>query len=263
MSITEDAPAAAPAARRHHVRLPGPARRASPWWLLVAACALILLLVALVMGVWWAASSETRIVPPYRVIGTLSAVELDLGAAPVEITGGAGGAVEVSRVERYAFGRRPRETRGVQGGVLRITSRCRDTVLGRCDVSYRIGVPDNVLVNVRTSSGRVHISGLNGSARVTTGSGAIAIDAFCGFTLVAASTSGDVRGAAECSPDRLELRSDSGDVHAVVPVGRYRVDAHSDRGPAPRVRNVTVADDAAFTVQALSGSGAVTVDGGR
>jgi hypothetical protein len=263
MSITEDAPAAASAARRPHVRLPGPARTASPWWLLVAASALVLIAVALVMGVWWAASSETRIVPPYRVVGTLSSVELDLGAAPVEITGGAGGAVEVGRVERYAFGRRPRETRSVQDGVLRITSRCRDTILGRCDVAYRIGVPDNVLVSVRTSSGRVHIGGLNGSARVTTGSGPIAIDGFCGFTLVATSTSGNVSGAAECSPDRIELRSGSGDVHAIVPVGRYRVDAHSDRGPAPRVRNITVADDAAFTVQALSGNGVVTVDGGR
>jgi DUF4097 and DUF4098 domain-containing protein YvlB len=130
-------------------------------------------------------------------------------------------------------------------------------------VSFRIAVPDNVLVNVRTSSGDVRIEGLNGSARVTTGSGAVAIDGFCGFTLVATSSSGDVKGGAECSPDRIELRSGSGDVAASVPVGRYRVDAHSDRGPAPRVRNITVADDAAFTVQALSGSGVVTVDGGR
>jgi putative adhesin len=261
MSITEDAPAAAPA-RRSHVRLPGPARRASPWWLLVAASALLLIGLALVMGVWWAASSTTRIVAPSRVIGTLSAVELDLGAAPVEITGGAGGAVEVSRAEEYAYGRRPTVTRRVDAGVLRITSRCRDTILGRCHVSFRIAVPDNVLVNVRTSSGRVHISGLNGSARVTTDSGAVAIDGFCGFTLVATSTSGPVSSAAECSPDRIELRSDSGNVRAAVPVGRYRVDAHSDRGTA-RVRGLTVADDAAFSVQAISGSGDVTVEGGR
>ena len=55
---------------------------------------LVLAGVAAVMGAWWAASRETRIAT-YRVIGTLSAVELDLGAAPVEIAGGAGGAVEV------------------------------------------------------------------------------------------------------------------------------------------------------------------------
>jgi hypothetical protein len=258
MSITEDAPAVT---RRAIVRLPGAARRASPWWLLVGASALVLVGVAAVMGIWWAASTTTR-EGQYRVTGTLSTIELDLGDAPVEITGGAGGAVDVRRTEHYAFGQPPRVTRGVRGSVFRITSRCPDTVLGHCSASFRLAVPDNVLVNVRTSSGDVRIDSLNGSARVTTESGAVAIDGFCGFTLVATSSSGDVHAGAACSPDRIELRSGSGDVGAVVPAGRYRVDAHSDRVPA-RVRNLTVAEDAAFMVQALSGSGAVTVEGAR
>ena len=129
-------------------------------------------------------------------------------------------------------------------------------------MSFRIAVPDNVLVNVRTSSGDVRIDGLNGSARVATGSGAVAVNGFCGFTLVATSSSGAVHGGAECSPDRIELRSGSGDVSATVPVGRYQVDAHSDRTAAV-VRNLTVVEDAAFIVQALSGSGDVTVEGTR
>ena len=57
----------------------------------------------------------------------------------------------------------------------------------------------------------------------------------------------------------MELRSGSGDVHAVVPAGRYRVDAHNDAN-GQRVRNLTEADDASFTIQALSGSGDVTVE---
>jgi hypothetical protein len=259
MSITEDAPAAAPAARRSPVRLPGSARRASPWWWLVAGSALVLIVVALVLVGWWAATRETRTIR-FRVIGTLTAVELNLADAPVQITGGAGGAVEVRRTEEIAFGHPPQISRGVSGGVLHVTSRCPDTVLGACRASFRVAVPDNVLVNVRTTSGRVAISGLNGSARVATGSGAIALTGFCGFTLVATSASGDVSSAADCSPDRMELRSGSGDVHAVVPQGRYRVDANSDAG-TERVRGLTVADDAPYTVQALSGSGDVTVEG--
>ena len=74
------------------------------------------------MGVWWLTSRETRIVS-YRVVGTLSAVELDLGSAPVQIVGGPGGAVEVRRQEEYAFAQPPRETRRVEGGVLKISSR--------------------------------------------------------------------------------------------------------------------------------------------
>jgi hypothetical protein len=258
MSITEDAPAAAPAARRSPVRLPGGARRASPWWWLVAGSALLLIVVTLVLVGWWAATRETRNARS-RVIGPLSAIELDLGDAPVAITGGANGAVELRRTEQIAFGHPPKVTRSVSGGVLRLTSRCPETILGSCAVSFRVAVPDNVLVNVRTTSGRVSIAGLNGSARVATGSGDVAIAGFCGFTLVVTSASGDIGSAADCSPDRMELRSGSGDVHAVVPSGRYRVDANSDSGDE-RVRGLTVADDASFTVQALSGSGDVTVE---
>jgi hypothetical protein len=260
MSITEDASAPAPAARRTPVRLPGPARRAPPWWWLVAASALLWLVIAAVLGIWWATSRTTQTVT-FNVRGTPAALELDLGAAPVQITGGATDAVEVRRTEEFAFGRRPEITRSVtqQSGAVRISARCPATVLSTCDASFRIAVPDNVLVTVRTTSGAVAISSLNGSARVATSSGDVTIDGFCGFTLVATSASGDVTSAADCSPDRMELRSGSGDVHAVVPAGRYRVDAHNDAN-GQRVRNLTEADDASFTIQALSGSGEVTVE---
>jgi hypothetical protein len=260
MSITEDAPVR-PVPRRSPVRLPGPARRATPWRWLVIASAVALAGAGAVLGIWWAASSETRIAT-YRVIGTLSAIELDLDEADVEIVGGASGAVEVQRTDEFAFGRPPSETRDVQNGVLRIASRCPDTVVGTCRAAYRIAVRDNVDLEVQSTSGIVRVSGLNGSARIETGSGAIAVDGFCGFRLSATSADGDVRGAADCSPDRMELRSASGDVHAIVPTGRYRVDATSDLGSV-RVRNVVASDDASFAVQAISGSGNVRVDGRR
>jgi hypothetical protein len=259
MSITEDAPAP-PAARRSQLLRPGRARRASPWWWLVAVCAAVLGVTAAVMVVWWAASSQTREVG-YDVRGPLATLELDLEDASVTIVGGTTGPVRVQRTEEFAFGRPPERTRDLDGDVLRISSSCLDTVLGTCRAAYRITVRDNVQLNVRTTSGNVRIDGLSGSARIETGSGAIAVDGFCGFRLSAISASGDVSGAAECSPDRLELRSGSGDVHAVVPAGRYRVDANSDRGSAEVSDSLAVADDAPFAVQAISGSGDVTVEG--
>lgn len=260
MSITEDAPAP-PAPRRSPVRLPGPARRATPWWWLVVVSAVALVGVTAVMGAWWAASSETRIAT-YRVVGTLSSIALDLDDADVEIVGGATGAVEVQRTEEFAFGRPPTETRGVEDGVLRIESRCPDTVVGTCRASYRLAIRDNVDLEVQSSSGTVRVSALNGSARIETGSGSIAVDGFCGFRLSATSAAGDVRGAADCSADRMELRSAGGDVRAIVPPGRYRVDATSDRGSA-RVQGIVTSDDASFAVQAISGDGDVLVEGRR
>jgi hypothetical protein len=260
MSITEDAPAVEAEARRA-VRLPGGARMSSPWSWLVGASLVLLLGSAAVIGVWWSASRETRIAS-YPVVGTLDSIDLDLGEASVEITGGAAGALEVQRTDEFAFGHPPRETVSVQLGELRIVSRCPDTVLGTCKTRYRISVRDNVQLNVQTTSGQVRVIGLNASARIATGSGSIAVDGFCGYQLSALSASGDVRGSADCSPDRLQLRSNSGDVHAIVPTGRYRVDANSDGGSA-RVRNLVVSDDASYAVQAISGSGDVLVDGRR
>jgi DUF4097 and DUF4098 domain-containing protein YvlB len=132
-------------------------------------------------------------------------------------------------------------------------------VLGSCRASYRLTVPDNVPVEIETSSGAVRLSGVRASVQVSTGSGGVAATGFCGFSLRASSDSGDVGAVTECSADRLELRSRSGDVSAVVPAGRYQVDAQSDSGTS-RVRGIAAAADAPFQVQALSTTGDVTVE---
>jgi hypothetical protein len=233
-------------------------RRPRAWWWLVTASALILALTAAVLAVWWATTRETR-TTTYDVLGDLAGVALDLHDADVRIDGG-GTAVEVRKVDRFAFGRPSSERRSVRSGVLTLTSRCPDQVLGGCRASYRLTVPDNVPVTVHTSSGAVRLNGVRASVTVNTGSGSIAATGFCGHSLAAVSDSGKVSAAAECSVEQLTLRSRSGDVHAVVPAGRYRVDAQSDSGTS-RVRGVTAADDALFQVQALSTSGNVSVDG--
>jgi Putative adhesin len=215
----------------------------------------------MVMLAWWAATRQTRITT-YHVVGDLSSIALDVGSADVEIDGGASGAVEVRRTDRFAFGHPARERRSADGEAVSIASRCPDQLLGACHSSYRVSVPDNVGVTVRTTSGSVVIAGLRASARIASTAGSVTATAFCGFSLRATSESGDLRAAAECSPDRLELRSGSGDVQAVLPPGGYQVDASSDSGRA-RVTGVSVADDAPFAVQALSGSGDVSVEGTR
>jgi Putative adhesin len=261
VTVTEDAEAAPPTARRALVRRPGAARNVSPWWLLVGASALVLALAAAVLGVWWAASSETR-VATYRVLGTLTAVELDLGAADVEIVGAAR-AVEVRRTDEFAFGRRPQDTPVVTDArVLQIRSRCPDTVVGTCRSAYRIAVPDNVPLRVSTSSGSVAVEGVTGSVRIGTEAGAIAVTSYCGFSLTAASSTGDVRAGTDCSPERLELRSANGDVRADVPAGRYQIEAVTDEGTR-RVIGVEHADDAAFRVEVVSATGDVSVVGQR
>jgi hypothetical protein len=225
--------------------------------LLVAACALVLVTVAAALIISWFVTRETR-TTSYRVLGDLAGIRLDVGDADVEITGGAA-AVEVRRVERFAYGKPSEERRRTDGGRFTVESRCPDQVLDGCHTVYRLTVPDNVPLEIETSSGDVTLSGVRATVQVSTGSGAVGATAFCGFSLRATSDTGDVNAAAECSADRLELRSRSGDVRAVVPAGRYQIDAQSDSG-STRVSGVTAVEDAPFQIQALSTSGDVTVE---
>jgi hypothetical protein len=234
-------------------------RRLSRWGLLVAASAAVLVAVAGVMAALWAATSD-RTSTTYSVSGAMLGVELDVGGGNVEILGG-GDEVLVRRTERSLFGHEPQEQRTVEDGVLRITSRCVSFVLGSCSADYRVTVPQSVSVTITADQGDVNLAAHRGSAQIVTGGGSITADAFCGFVLQATARGGNIDISAICSPERLELRTDTGDVRAVVPPGRYSIDADSNIGTVD-VRGLERADDAPWRIQALSSSGDVTVEAG-
>jgi hypothetical protein len=236
-------------------------RHASSWGWLVTVSAFSLLTAALVLAVWWAASDEER-TATYNVRGSVTGIALDIGEADLQIVGGGNQtALQVSHTDRFAFGHPPEAERIVRGGMLELRSRCPAALLGSCSSAYRLRVPDNVPVRVKTTSGSVSSSGYRGSATVDTRSGDVDFDGWCGFNLQVQADVGNVRAAAACAPQRLQLRSRTGSVQALVPPGRYRVDAESDEGKRS-VRGLTTGDDAPFQVQALSTTGDVRVGSG-
>ena len=134
-------------------------------------------------------------------------------------------------------------------------------VIGGCTSDYRIAVPENVPVVIRSSSGDVRITAFRGSATVQTTSGDVSVDAFCGFSLSIKTVSGNARAGATCSPQDLAMRSSSGDIEATVPAAGYRVDADSNSGRTD-VAGIQRNPDAPYEIQALSDSGDVTLRGG-
>jgi len=236
-------------------------RHASSWGWLVTVSAFALLSAVLVMLVWWGATTEER-TGTYVVRGTVNGVTLDIGDADLDIVGGGTqAALQVSHTDRFSFGHPAEAQRVVRGGTLQLRSRCPSALIGSCSSAYRLRVPDNVPVTIKTSSGNVSATGYRGSAQVDTSSGNVNFNGWCGFNLQVRAVTGGVRTIAACAPERLQLRSRRGNVAAVVPPGRYRVDAESDEG-SRRVRGVNEADDAPFQIQALSTSGDVSVGSG-
>jgi hypothetical protein len=239
---------------------PAPARRISPWGALVAMSAVLVVGAAAALLIATVASSHEREVR-FAVRGSLSGVSLDVGDADVEIAGGGQRELlEVQRTDRYAFGHDAVATRTVAMGELRLRSRCPKAVPHACSSRYRLVVPDNVPVDVRATGGTVRLRGYRGSARLTTRSGDIEVAGFCGFSLQARAESGDIATSAACAPQQLMLRSTAGSVRASVPPGRYKVEAESTNG-AEHVSGVAPVSDAPFSIQALSSSGDVVVEG--
>jgi len=235
--------------------------RLRAWPLLVALSLVLMIGGTVVFAALWGLSGHTK-TTSYTVHGSFTGVQIRIVSGDVVILGGAQGSVAVRRLDRSTFGHGPVEWRRSVGQRLEIASTCPKLVVGACAATYRVAVPDNVPVSVRADHGSIRVEGYRGSASLTTaGAGVIVVDAFCGYTLHATSARGDVSVVTSCAPERLELRSTSGNVSATVPVDRYRIDASAGGGPAI-VRGLTSDPNAPWEIQALSTGGDVTVEAG-
>jgi Putative adhesin len=234
--------------------------RLSPWGRVVAISALLVVGGAIALVTAGLASRESRLVS-YPVTGALQGLAFDLADGDITIVGGGQrDTVDVRRSEHYAFGRTPVTTRAVTAGVFKVTSRCPTSLLARCSVGYRVVVPDNVALEIRTTSGKVTLRDYRGTARVVSTSGTIDIGGYCGNAIDARAAAGNITLDAICAPPQTTLRANSGDVSATLPAGRYNIDAESGSGDAS-VRGIIARDDAPYSVQVLSGSGDVDVEG--
>jgi hypothetical protein len=247
--------AAADRDARRHGRL-----RVSRWALLLAGSVLVLVAAAVVLAVLWLSTSKTT-----SSVSQLSAsplgIELRVQSGDVAVVGGSQSGVSISHSDDSVFGHGPHEQRSISVGIVHISSSCPQLVVGRCWANYRLDVPDSVPISIRAENGSVHLVGYHGSADIATNGGAISIEGYCGLVLGGASASGDISVSATCSPERLTLRSATGDVTAVVPAGSYRIQAASNSG-ATSVKGVNNEDGAPWAIQALSNSGSVRVTGG-
>jgi Toastrack DUF4097 len=240
---------------RRHGRL-----RVSRWAVLLAGSLLVLVAAAVVLAVLWLSTSETA-----SFVSQLSAsplgIELRVQSGDVVVVGGSQSRLSIRHSDDSVFGHGPHERRSIRAGIVHISSSCPQLVIGHCWADYRLDVPDSVPISIRAENGSVRLVGYHGSADIATDGGAISVQGYCGFVLGAASASGDISVSATCSPERLTLRSDTGDVIAVVPAGSYRIQAASNSG-ATSVEGVSNDVGAPWAIQALSNSGIVRVTGG-
>lgn len=208
--------------------------------------------------------------------GPIRTVEIDVESGSVSVVPGGGDGATVDRTRRYLWGA-PRTTEALVDGVLRIDARCQRVVTFGCAVDYRLSVPADVPVRIRTgrgsvtvggmagmvevatSSGSVRLAGTKGPAKVTTSAGNVdGVDLVASF-LDATTGAGNVRLSLAEPPGRLGLKTGAGTIDVALPAapGGYRVDAETDAGKV----DVAVEQDpgGSRTVTARSAGGNIGV----
>jgi hypothetical protein len=173
-------------------------------------------------------------------------VQVDSGA--ITLHRGDGDRVEVRRTVRSRGVQPHLEEESAPEGV-RLAAECPWAFGASCTVDYDVRVPDGVALELRTSSGDVSVGGLATRAvdvRVSSGAvhladlgGPVVVEASSGDVVgqrldapsfVATSSSGEVDLDFATAPGEVEIVASSGDVAVALPAGPYRVEAEAGSG---------------------------------
>ncbi|WP_242908552.1 DUF4097 family beta strand repeat-containing protein [Actinomadura terrae] len=183
--------------------------------------------------------------------GKITAVRLDNGAGSVTLRGGAA-KTSLHRELKYR-GERPKgETHRVENGVLIL-----DGCGSGCSASYTVDLPAGLpvsggtssgrvkltrvgKVDVRTSSGSIHMDGVNGPINVRTSNGRIEGTGLRGDQIEARTSNGAIR-LTPVTQQNIRARTSNGSITVTVPTGRYQVTTHTSNGD----RKISVTNDPA------------------
>ncbi|MEV8373486.1 DUF4097 family beta strand repeat-containing protein [Kribbella sp. NPDC056861] len=239
--------------------------------------------VALILGgVYWALtglSEDTKTSQQsYQVVGTTLAI--DSSSAELEVRSGDVSEIKVDRrFERNALGSDPKDK--YDGGKLTITdSSCGFLSFG-CDTHYVVTVPKDLDVSIKTSSGNLKVSGLDGRTKLESSSGKIEAHDLSGDleaetssgdleatglgsgSVISKSSSGSIELTFNSAPTAVQAKSSSGDVLVQLPVGSetYKVDTDTSSGDERADVKVDPASTRTITIETSSGDAVVEYDG--
>src|SRR5690606_7706281 len=146
----------------------------------------------------------------------------------------------------------------LDGGTLRVASRCPGLTFDRCDIDYELVVPADVPVRADVDSGDVTVSGVSGRLDLHADSGDVTATDLMSTEVNATTYSGDVELGFGRAPTRVQAAAVSGDVNVRAPKGtRSRVEATT--GSVSRVVGVVVDPESGYRIIVTTSSGDVEV----
>lgn len=164
--------------------------------------------------------NEHHVVPQ-----AVSRVSVDGVNADVTLVPASGRQVEIDTHAKGTFWV-PKLKTEIVGGHLTLRGSCHNLVIGHCESSFTVRVPEGLPVSVDTRSGDVRVTDLDGPVTVDAGSGDVALSGLSGGTTARVS-SGDIE--ASRLSGRLDLMTSSGDVDAAE-LSSTTIDARATSG---------------------------------
>ncbi|NKZ07102.1 DUF4097 family beta strand repeat-containing protein [Actinomadura latina] len=151
----------------------------------------------------------------YTAPAGVTALRIQTNGSRVEVTASDSPGIEV--VERLSWSNdknRPKAKHVVEGGALKLTSKCGTQVIGfsGCGVSYRVRVPRSTPVRIDNRDGTIVASGLAGTVNLHSDNGSVTATDLRGPTVSLSSNDGSLRVSGRVTA--ADLRSDNGSVDA-------------------------------------------------
>lgn len=180
---------------------------------------------------------------------------LDVATGDLTLTPGEAGTVAVRRRLFWSY-TRPTIHEEWDGSTLRVTARCPVLVsVGPgCGVDYTLAVPDNVVVEARTSTGNISTRQVLGDLRLTASTGNITVVDAAGRLSLHTST-GDITASGRLTAAEVEATTSTGDVHIRFAEPPRTVTASASTGDI----RVLVPAGEAYRVRAAASTGDVRV----
>lgn len=166
----------------------------------------------------------------------ISTVQVDTAVGQVTVERAVGDRVEVDLRSEGSW-RHPELSRQVDGDTLRLRTDCPTWAWGGwggCRVHLRVSVPDGVALDLRSSTGRVRVDGVDGDVRARLDTGEVALSDLRSQTVDVASDTGRISADFATAPDEVTATTSTGAIDVRVPDDgtAYAVDASSDVGRA-------------------------------
>jgi hypothetical protein len=194
----------------------------------------------------------------YTVSSPVSTVVVNGGAGTITVTGTSAATVTVTEQRYYSDSAKPPSTSHVDhDGTLTLAYSC--PLQLTCGVSYVVGVPRGVAVQVSDREGAIRLASLAGPVRAQTLTGVITGTGLASRNATFKSTAGEISAAFSAVPASVSASTTAGPITLTLPpTAVYRVRTHTYVGSS--TVSVRHSGTASSVITASSDVGSVTIN---